>query len=318
MKIKKHITLYIIIIFFIGNISSQNQPLFEQYHFNQLMLNPAYAGSKSTIEANIFYRQQWLRMEGAPQSVSATVHTKLFNDKIGLGLKILQEEIGATSKFDAGIQYAYRVYMTNAVLAIGINANVTNYRLKYNNLDAFLDGDPAFTNQSVNTWSPNVGAGVWFNTEKIYAGLSAPLLLQDTTEINTEATVTQSNIFEARRHYYLSSGILLGDPEAFAIKPYTLIKYVPAAPWQIDINMSFIFKNSFWFGGSYRTNNSVSILAEYFLQKEKMLKDNIFGFGYAYNFSLGDYQKFFGPTHEIFFSYSFNKTTSKYTNPRFF
>lgn len=298
---------------------AQNQPAFDQYHFNQLIINPAYAGSKGTLEATLFYRQQWTDMDGAPETISGTLHTNLADDKIGLGIKVLQESIGATSKLQLGVQYAYRVHVSNSgTLAFGLEAGATNYRINYTNLTAYLESDPAFTQQPENTWSPNVGAGIWFHTDKIFAGVSAPVIFEDTVSGTTNHDISQLNIFEASRHYYATAGILIGNPETFAVKPYTLVKYAPEAPVQIDGSLSFIFKNAFWIGGSYRTNESITLMAEYFVSRKKTLSDNNFGIGYAFQMRTDAYQDYFGPSHEIFITYQFNKKQTRFINPRFF
>lgn len=315
---RRSTVLFLIIVFLHASGSGQNQPSFDQYHFNQLVINPAYAGSRSSLETNLFFRQQWTKMEGAPQTISAVVHGKTLNDKVGLGMKILQENIGAVNKFQLGLQYAYRIHAGNAVYAIGLDAGATNYQLHFTELSAYLDGDPAFTNQPENTWSPNLGAGIWINTKRFYLGASAPVIFEDTISGAANHDISQLNIFEAYRHYYLSTGILIGNTETFAVKPYTLVKYAPLAPMQIDASMSFIFKNNFWLGGTYRTDNSAGIMAEYFADKNGILQDHIFGFGYAYNFSLGEVQDLFGPTHEFFVTYSFDRHITNFTNPRFF
>ncbi|MFN0276443.1 MAG: type IX secretion system membrane protein PorP/SprF [Chitinophagales bacterium] len=316
---RKHIVLFFATCVLHTLIFSQNQPLFDQYHFNQLVLNPAYAGSKGNVEANLFYRQQWTKMDGAPESISGTVHMNAANDKLGMGLKILQESIGATNKLQLGLQYAYRIHVSNTgVLALGIDVSATNYQLNFQELTAYQVGDPAFIYQPENTWSPNVGAGIWFNTNKIFAGISSPVILEDTISGVNNDDISQLNIFEAGRHYYFSAGILIGNIETFAIKPYTLVKYAPDAPVQVDASLSFIFKNNFWLGGSYRTNSSISLMGQYFLKRKETTRENNFGIGYAYNMRIDEFQNYFGPSHEIFGTWQFNKKQTKYTNPRFF
>ncbi|MBC8172461.1 MAG: type IX secretion system membrane protein PorP/SprF, partial [Chitinophagales bacterium] len=223
-----------------------------------------------------------------------------------------------TNKTQFGLQYAYRMHTSAGIFAIGIDASATNYHLNYQQLTAYIDGDPAFTNQPENTWSPNIGAGAWFNSDRFYAGASSPVLITDTISAVSGSEISQLNIFEAHRHYFVTAGVLIGNMDNIAVKPYTLIKYATGSPVQADINISLIFKNSVWLGGGYRTDNSMSLMAQYFVDRSNMLRKNTFGIGYAYNFSFEEVQDFFGPTHEIFIAYTFDKHTTRYTNPRFF
>jgi type IX secretion system PorP/SprF family membrane protein len=319
MKLLAKNCLFLWLFFLAANASAQNQPLFEQYLFHQLIINPAYAGSTAAVDANLFYRQQWTSMQGAPESISATVSFNAVNDKIGLGCKLLQETIGATNQLQIGLQYAYRMHVSNTgVLAIGIDVSATNYHIQQQELTAFLAGDPAYVNQPENTWSPNAGAGLWFNTKTFFAGISSPVIFEDTISGVTDDKISQLNIFEASRHYYVSTGILIGNPQAFAIKPSALAKYAPKAPEQIDASLSMIFKNTFWIGATYRTNNSMSAMAQYFINKKNTLQQNSFSFGYAYNFRVDGLQNYFGPSHEVFLAYQFYKNQTQFINPRFF
>lgn len=306
------------ILLFAFHIHAQNQISFEQYYLNQIFINPAYAGSQADFETDLFYHNQWTDMPGAPTSLGASVHAKLANEKIGLGIKLIQENIGAVSSQEIGLQYAYRIYTSSGVLAIGIEGNITNYQLAYSDLSAFQDGDQAFIQQPLNTNSPNAGAGIYFHSKHFYAGLSVPLLLEDSISGIHNKDISQANIYSAYRHYYLTSGAIIGDEKKFAVRPTILAKYAPDAAFQAEAALHFILKNSFLVGGSYRTNNNIAIMAEYIFESNKILKRNLFGLGYAYSFTLEPYQNLFGPTHEIYITYRFDKHTTDYSSPRFF
>ena len=64
---------------------AQHSPLTSQYLFNGLLINPAYAGSRDALAANLTHRQQWVGFEGAPVTQILSVHAPVNRRKGGLG-----------------------------------------------------------------------------------------------------------------------------------------------------------------------------------------------------------------------------------------
>lgn len=321
---RKHFSKEIIYIFYclfaVQYSNAQNQPAFEQYHFNQFIINPAYAGSKGTLDAQAFIRRQWTEMEGAPRTESVSAHTALGDEKHGIGITLLHDEMAVTDKLKFDFNYAFRIYTGGGVLAFGVSAGASYTQLNYAQLDAYADGDPAFINAPETVWSPNAGAGIWYSNNFMFTGFSAPVLLEQENVSSDiiEDNVGEIDLAEATRHYYYTLGFLIPVKENFSLKPYTLAKYSYGSPVQVDASLSMIFYDFLWMGGSYRTDNSFTIMAEYFLTKNTTLQKREIGFGYAYNFRTGNTGTLFGPTHELFISFNLDKHTTVFKNPRFF
>ncbi|MFN3940896.1 MAG: type IX secretion system membrane protein PorP/SprF, partial [Chitinophagales bacterium] len=169
-------------------------------------------------------------------------------------------------------------------------------------------------------WSPNAGAGVWFSNNRMFTGFSVPVLLEqgDVSSDLIQSNVGNVELAESTRHYYYTLGFLIPVKENFSLKPYTLAKYTEGSPVQLDASLSMVFYDFLWVGGSYRTDNSVTIMAEYFLIKNATLQKREIGFGYAYNFRTGSTAALFGPTHELFIAFNLDKHNTLFKNPRFF
>ena len=56
---------------------AQQDALFSQYMFNKLAVNPGYAGSREILSTDLLYRYQWVNIEGAPKTISASIHSPL-------------------------------------------------------------------------------------------------------------------------------------------------------------------------------------------------------------------------------------------------
>ncbi|MEZ5013997.1 MAG: type IX secretion system membrane protein PorP/SprF [Chitinophagales bacterium] len=304
-------------LFSAGQLHAQTQPLFDQYQFNQMIFNPAYCGSRQALETSFFLHRQSVRMDGAPSTESLTAHMPLFNDKVGLGIKAFHDNIGVTNKEYFAIDYAYRMHLNNdLVFSIGLEGSITNYNVRYTDLEAYATGDPAFSgNESF--WVPNAGAGIYFAGAKYYIGLSSlGLLAQDayTGEIPDTSVVS----FEQIRHIYLTTGFLIDITDKVALKPSFLLKLSEYTPAQLDANLGVVFNNTFMLGGGYRTNGSVSVTGEYILHAGNGIKDHEFGLGYSFNTMLGNASTYFGPSHEVYIVYRFYNQHPDIKNPRFF
>ena len=89
-NVRKRVFLASLIVLFATQVRAQFEPQFTQYMFNEMFINPAYAGSREHIALTALYRNQWVGIEGAPKTQTFSVHAPLRNEKIGLGFSILQ------------------------------------------------------------------------------------------------------------------------------------------------------------------------------------------------------------------------------------
>ena len=153
---RKTLLLAIVWLCLIGSAEAQQDPMFTKYMFNSLIYNPGYAGSHEYMSVRMLYRNQWWNLEGAPESQSFTIHSPV-NDKVGLGLSLLNDKIGVTGSTTANISYAYRLLLGPGKLSIGLQGGMTNWRadwglLKYKEPQA---DDEAFSNIDESQWLPN-------------------------------------------------------------------------------------------------------------------------------------------------------------------
>ena len=80
-----------------ASLSAQQLPQFTQYMFNTISVNPAYAGSRDGINMTALHRNQWSGLEGNPTTSTFSFHTPLRDDRIGLGISYISDELGFES-----------------------------------------------------------------------------------------------------------------------------------------------------------------------------------------------------------------------------
>ncbi|MBK6833552.1 MAG: type IX secretion system membrane protein PorP/SprF [Bacteroidetes bacterium] len=303
-----------IILFFVVALSittkAQQDPMISQYMFNGLFLNPAYAGSHKYISSSLLHRTQWVNFSGAPKTmllaVDGLIPTKSQN--MGGGLIIAHDRIGATEQTDIYANYAYQLKLGKGKLAFGLKAGASNYAFKSDGLTIWDDGDEKFTGRRT-AWLPKFGFGTYYFTEKWYAGISMPTLLA--IDANHDFAFDVNKASFVQRHYYLNGGYVFKLNDKFKLKPSLLVKYLPAAPLEADINLNLLYNDQLWVGASYRSKDAVVLMLEYQTNSK-------FRVGYAFDFTTSKIRNYSTGTHEIMIGYDFGKDLIKIKTPRYF
>jgi len=292
-------------------VSAQQTPITSQYLTNGLVINPAYAGTRGALSANISYRKQWARIVGAPQFQNLSLHSPVNKkEKVALGLVAEYVTYGVTK--DVGIYgfYAYNVHLGGGKLSMGAKGGVDFSNINYNDLK-FPDGnppDPLLINNSKYPPLPNFGVGFYYYTDKFFAGLSVPSILTYQSDELDESKVSPNfRMFKT----YFSAGVLLRFTDAFKVKPSMLLRYSMSEPLEVDLNANFIIADLVWIGGSYRIAEKAAV-ALLDLQVTPQLK-----IGYSYDYQLGHLTNYTSGTHEVSLRYEFEFSVSA-TSPRYF
>ena len=292
-------------------MSAQQDALFSQYMFNKLAVNPAYAGSRELLSADLLYRYQWVNIDGAPKTISASIHTPLVNPHLALGVNITNDKIGPMSTTGAMGTFAYRIIFPKSKLSFGLQAGFKNSGIIYNDLKAYNTSDPLLLYQDEMTKKlvPDASFGVYYYSEKFYAGISSRELLQNQTLV-VKDSAGNAQFTKLLKHFYGMAGVAIPMGENVVFRPSILAKYVKNAPPQLDINASFLFANTLWLGASYRTEKAVSFITEINIAQN-------FRIGYSYDIWLNELKVYNKGSHEIRLSFDFN-VAKRILSPRYF
>jgi type IX secretion system PorP/SprF family membrane protein len=310
MRRFKYIIISTSILFSSGSLMAQQDPMFTQYMFNSLAINPAYAGSRNVVSATALLRSQWTGIEGAPKTGTFTIDAPIVDKHFGVGLQLLTDKLGVTQNNAAALSLAYRIRLEEATLSFGLQGNVSQYRadLTSVSLGSTSAYDPAFA-YNVNKSLFNFGSGVYYNTDHFYAGLSAqdliPNRLSDANQNGDKLAGKQA------LHVFLSSGYVFPIAEDLNLKPSFLLKYVHGSPIEGDINGTLWIKDVIGIGAQYRTSADIAGLLE-------IQATSQFRIGYSYDRSVTQLQNFNSGSHEIMLRYEFGFERGKIISPRYF
>lgn len=298
MKTIYTITIIALLSASAGEALAQQDALVSQYMFNGMFLSPAYTGVRKAPNVTGTFRKQWTNFDGAPVTQTISYDQKI-KDKMGVGLIIANDKIGVTGQTDFFANYSYHLKLSSElILSLGLRGGISNYRADLTKLVVWDADDASFSRNIVGKWLPNFGTGAYLYAEKYYVGFSLPHMLNYDPATFLHANLDRAPMLE--RHFFLTTGYEYKASETISLKHSLLLKYVPAAPVQIDINAIAYYKNMFGLGVSYRTRSGIVALAEFAAKKNIKI-------GYSFDYSFSDLKGYAGGSHEVMISYDLDK-----------
>lgn len=306
-----HATLTSIILLICTTVAmSQQDPMFTQYMFNQVAVNPGYAGSGEVANATVLNRTQWVGIEGAPRTFAITANTPIPKINCGIGLSLITDKIGPTNQTGFFLDYSYQLKVSEkGKLGMGIKAGFSHYKANFSDIQTTTANDVAFSENVDGDIKANFGIGLFYYTKDFYAGFSVPKLIKN--DLTTGTNVDNEKLSLSERHYYFIAGRVFEINEKLKIRPSVLAKINKGAPIQIDLTANFILLDKFWLGATYRIGNAFGIMAQVQLVKSLRV-------GYAYDYTTTYLSRYNSGSHEIMVSFDFFTGKNKIRSPRYF
>jgi type IX secretion system PorP/SprF family membrane protein len=298
--------LSILAVLFPLQLLGQMFPLSDHYIYNTLVINPSFAGCHDALSTTISYRNQWVGFKDAPKSYILSVHTPVYNDRIGLGLLIEKNSIGIFKETSFIGNYAYRMELRNGKLALGFGFGVTAYTVAWNELDATDADDVQLMNNPTSAVLPAFSLGTYYYTKKYFIGISIPLFLSHELDKST-GNYKISNNFSGY-NYFFTGGYEVGIGPHVKLLPSLLIKYHPDNVIQIDYNAQINIKDRIWMGIGYRNRDMLVGMLQCQLNYQLRM-------AYSYDFDFGSIGRYENGSHEIVLNYTF-RYARKVIGPR--
>lgn len=312
IEMKHSITLLVamtfLLLFYTENLFSQQDPQYTNYMYNTTVINPAYAGTRETVSILGLYRAQWVGLDGAPVTSSVSIHSPLNDSNLGLGLSVVNDEIGPSVENTISVDISYRIQLGNlSTLSFGFKGTANILNVDYTKLSIYDPTDPQLQNNVDNRFAPNLGAGFYWYSDQYYLGLSVPNFL----ETKHYDDNNMSSLAKERMHYYFMGGYVFNLSDSIQFKPAFLTKVVAGTPLQVDITANFLFFEKLTLGSAYRVNGALSALVGF------QISDAIFA-GYSYDTEASKLANYNSGSHEMFLRFEIFKSKTKINSPRFF
>lgn len=293
----KKIVGYIVIALMVCGIreaSAQQLPQYTQYFFNDFVMNPAIAGRANYWEAKSNNRYQWMGITDAPRTYILSLQGPFRNLKMGLGGTVFTDIVGPTRRTGFNMAYAYHMKLNSEYkLSMGLNAGILQFAVDGSKIYPHDVGDPILSPNYQSALAPDLGAGLYFYSDKLYVSLGFPQLYTANLKFFTYQATKNSTL---AIHFYGLAGYKWNINEDFTLEPAVMVKMVDPVQYNIpvkaDLGLKFSYQNKIWIGANYRTKDAITAMIGYMYNNWLML-------GYSYDYTTTNLQKYNTGTHEV-------------------
>jgi type IX secretion system PorP/SprF family membrane protein len=304
---KKLILIFLVFISCFGsNLIGQQDPLYTNYMFNPMAINPAYSGSRDALSMVALGRFQWVGVPGAPTTQSFAIHSNVGKTGLALGGNFYHEGIGPNSNFAGQLTIGYHLKLKLGKLSFAARAGFFNSNLDRGKLNFNQVNDPTQSSGITSSTVPTFDFGLYYYTKNFYVGAGANNIYAGELDFNVNADQV---IHQLTQHFYLHGGVAIQLHKDFVLKPSAMLRYVINAPFSFDVNVSVLMYKIVWLGITYRFNSSVAALLE--VNPLDWLR---IGYSFDYTYTSTVFKK---GSHEIFLGFDINLHSKKTTSPRF-
>ncbi|AEM70937.1 putative membrane protein [Allomuricauda ruestringensis DSM 13258] len=315
----------VVLFMAVGFAYAQKEPQYTQYMYNIGSFNPGYVGTVESPEIIGLYRAQWVDIPGAPTTIRGGANIPFNNEKMGLGINIVNDVLGPSTQTYFDVAYSYQIQLSeDTKLSFGLNAGGSSLNIDYSKGTFEDPSDGSILGGNYSNFYPTVGAGLFmYHKEDWYLGVSVPNFLTNALYNDEVATIVEDNMqFNAIGGYVFE----LGEQTKF--KPAFLVNYLQGSPVTVNLSANFQFIDALTIGASYRFDNAVSGLAGFQISNGMFI-------GYSYDYNTNGLGEYSGGSHEAIlkfyigrggFDFGNNKSKNKKQNnkgkqidsPRFF
>ena len=316
----------VILSFIFGTTVAQQVPMYSQYIMNGFLINPSFAGRDGYTTFNLTVREQWVGMAGSPSTYAASFQTRILKNsyiskstsvrknivkptkggRVGLGGYLFNDNNGIMRRTGGQVAYAYHIPMGKLddspnTLSFGLALTAYNYAINTDGV-AYDHDDPYLNSYDRSVFITDFNFGANYTTSKYYVGFAMTNLLRGSLIFAD----TSSNNRSELGHYFLTGGVKIPLNGEWRLEPSAFIKSsdMMFSAIQLDLTSRVYYKDDYWAGLSYRTNDALIMMIG--------LKYDKFYFAYAFDFALTDIRTQSLGTHEITVAVKFGESARRY------
>lgn len=294
--------LYLLILTLVGavGVNAQHTTLLGNYYTQPLLSNPAFAGNRGALSAEMMYRHQWYTMTAAPVQQYLAASTLLKDSRMGVGLYVNKESIGLRTRTEIRGLYSYKLKWPGQQLVFGLSMGL-RFSTSYWETAKLQDiGDPLFMGSEQQVRGA-FGVGAFYQRDLFWVGLSLPDLLPEFTR---GASVIKN------MQYVLTTGWTPVGNDDFDIGQSGALYYSVNSGIQAEVNLLITYRDFLTLGPGVRFADA--LLFNLRIQPLSQLR-----IGYVYESGISELATYHQGSHELFLSYDFKYETSA-VNPRSF
>lgn len=285
----------LMITFVLTPLYGQKEPQYTQYMYNIGSFNPAYVGTVETPDISALYRAQWIDIPGAPRTIRFGTNLPFKNETMGLGLNVVNDQIGPVTQTYTDLSYSYQVNLTDETkLSFGMDAGGSFLNVDFSKGTFENPGEP-LNNEQVSRFYPTIGAGLFMYSDQWYLGASVPNFLTEGIYNDDVASIVEDKL-----QFNFIGGYVFDLSDNLKFKPAFLINTLQGAPVNINVSTNFLISDVFTAGVSYRVENAFSGLAGFQISNGTFI-------GYSYDYNTNPLGEFNNGSHEVILKFYLGK-----------
>lgn len=303
------LVLFTLVSLFSVQLSAQEKEIYDQYHFNYYLINPAVAGADKCTHLMLTTRNNWVGLDG-PSTQALSVRSRITDKNFGIGGYVYNDRQPDFSNMGAQLTFAYHIpmsqgrrYLKNVQLdrqlSFGVSFKV--HQASYTSTGT-QTLDPADVSES--EFAPNANFGMYYVSYGFFSGISF------TNLIPYEKTMTGLSEPIAPTTGFLFLGKSFDLANEMMIEPSVNFNFDVAGHKQIEGNLKFAQNNpvdnvAYWAQLSYRHNLDNGSGQALSLIPIVGARINKFQLAYAFNLNLSGLAPYNYGTHEVMLAYTF-------------
>jgi type IX secretion system PorP/SprF family membrane protein len=303
----KKIFLLFFVLYLTININVIAQQLHDFTQFPSVLfhINPAYTGTKGTLDARLSYRKQWTGFSGAPTTQFVGMHGRFWKGRIGVGSSLYKDELGPIQMFDYGFTAAYHIHFPDVEFSAGIGIRFNKLTMNSSGMTTHWEGDPAVTpGVTAFAKSKNALAGMMLYNDRFHFGLGVMNIISNQVALGGIGATIKN-----KQHYFLNFGYNFHGHPYYVWENNLMAEYVDGLPLTINYNLRLHYREKLSVGAGWRLKDAVYLQAGWVLFRSVQI-------AYSYDFGISKLRKGHNGTHEITlaYRYDYEKKKGKYNN----
>ncbi len=255
---RKFVIIAFAVLASIGARAQYDVP-FSHYWDMEPYFNPGAVGKEAKINVAAAYAMNFVGFEHSPRTmyVGGDLPFFMLNSYHGVGLSLLNDQIGLFTHQRLAAQYAFKRQLFGGTLSIGLQAGLIMENFDGSKADVEDTSDPVFSSSEQDGQSLDLAAGIYYKRGPWYVGLSVQHLTAPLVEIG------ETSQLQIDRTYYLTGGynIKLRNP-FLTIHPTVLVRTDGVAyRGDVTARLEYTHENRhMYLGVGYSPTNSVTAL----------------------------------------------------------
>lgn len=281
------------------------QSVYNHYHLNMFLINPAATGFNENGQLFFNFRNQWAGFEGSPKTLTLGIESSPASN-MGLGAMLYNENYGVANRFLGQLNYAYNFRPNDDMkMAFGISGAYIQYNLDNEAItDPLHEAPDGIINAAVNGEKYFAADFGFYSViqDKYRIGISIPHLVQTKLDDANKATTTPKEDKPVNFTAFLG-GIWRLPEYRLVLEPSIGLRKISDAPFGSDLNiLARMMDDRLFAGFTYSYNPSwhrISLLAG--------VKIDRLGIFYSYDQSYLEFQNYNNGSHELTLSFDLHK-----------